>query len=114
VEPCLAFSMFTLQNQNQIYSPGQYTVMPVATCSFAPPVAAGAVSSRVSATAPVRPACAGLSLGRLAPVTLTCLLVATSLERRRRATAAVDSFPPLSDGGAAFSGENDRNRSLAR
>ena len=39
----------------------------------------GAVSGRVSAAARVRPACAGLSLGRLAPVTPTCLLVATSL-----------------------------------
>ena len=38
----------------------------------------------------------------------------TAPKRRRRATAAVDSFSPLSDGGAAFSGENDRNRSLAR
>ena len=39
----------------------------------------GAVSGRVSAAARVRPACAGLSLGRLALVTPTCLLVATSL-----------------------------------
>ena len=39
----------------------------------------GAVSGRVSAAARDRPACAGLSLGRLAPGTLTCLLVATSL-----------------------------------
>jgi hypothetical protein len=39
----------------------------------------GAVSGRVSAAARVRPAFAGLSLGRLAPVTPTCLLVATSL-----------------------------------
>ena len=38
----------------------------------------------------------------------------TAPKRRRRATAAVDSFSPLSDGGAAFSGENDRNRSPAR
>ena len=39
----------------------------------------GAVSGRVSAAARVRPACAGLSLGHLALVTPTCLLVATSL-----------------------------------
>ena len=45
----------------------------------APRLPQGAVSGRVSAAARVRPACAGLSLGRLAPVTLTCLLVATSL-----------------------------------
>ena len=44
----------------------------------APRLPQGAVSGRVSAAARVRPACAGLSLGRLAPVTPTCLLVATS------------------------------------
>ena len=45
----------------------------------APRLPQGAVSGRVSAAARVRPACAGLSLGRLALVTPTCLLVATSL-----------------------------------
>ena len=45
----------------------------------APRLPQGAVSGRVSAAARVRPACAGLSLGRLAPVTPACLLVATSL-----------------------------------
>ena len=45
----------------------------------APRLPQGAVSGRVSAAARVRPACAGLSLGRLAPVAPTCLLVATSL-----------------------------------
>jgi hypothetical protein len=45
----------------------------------APRLPQGAVSGRVFAAARDRPACAGLSLGRLAPGTLTCLLVATSL-----------------------------------
>ena len=44
----------------------------------APRLPQGAVSGRVSAAARVRPACAGLSLGRLALVTPTCLLVSTS------------------------------------
>ena len=45
----------------------------------APRLPQGAVSGRVSAAARVRPACADLSLGRLALVTPTCLLVATSI-----------------------------------
>jgi len=40
----------------------------------APRLPQGAVSGRVSAAARVRPACAGLSLDRLAPVTPTCLV----------------------------------------
>ena len=68
------------QNQNQIYSLEQYTVIPTATYSFVPPgCRRGGVSGRVSAAARVRPARAGLSLGRLALVTPTCLLVVTSL-----------------------------------
>ena len=59
---------------------GEQTVSPIAIYRLVPPrcrvcvgvgVRAGGGSGRVSAAAPVRPSCAGLSLSRLALVTLT-------------------------------------------
>ena len=87
---CLVLSWIrewiSVQNQNQInQAPSDLftgTIHGNTDCYLqfcAPRLPQGAVSGRVSAAARVRPACAGLSLGRLALVTPTCLLVATSL-----------------------------------